>query len=99
MRIAAVVGVKDEAALIVPCIERLRAIGVGPIVVLDDQSSDGTARIVDGLAADPDLRSTRVLRVGAPGTTLARKGPVLGPLIARHDPEWILFTDADEFWL
>ena len=99
MRIAGILGVKDEAALITPCIERLRAVGVDPIVVLDDHSTDGTAELVDRLAAEPGSGLTRILRDQEPDVALGRTGPVLGPLIERYAPDWILFTDADEFWV
>jgi glycosyltransferase involved in cell wall biosynthesis len=98
MRIAGIIGVKDEADLIVPCIERLRAVGVDPIVVLDDHSTDGTAELVDRLAADPASGLTRILREEDPDVAMGRTGPVLGPLIERYAPDWILFTDADECW-
>lgn len=99
VRIAGIVGVKDEAGLIVPCIERLRAVGVDPIVVLDDHSTDGTAELVDRLALDLGAGSMRVLRDGDPDELFTRDGPLMGPLIERHAPDWILFTDADEFWV
>jgi hypothetical protein len=99
MRIAAVIGVKDEAELIVPCIERLHAIGVGPIVVLDDHSTDGTAELVDRLASTMDGTLTRVVRTRQMPPVHDRAGPVLGPLIEEHRPDWVLFTDADEFWV
>ena len=50
MKVAAIVGVKDECDLIQPCLERLWAVGVGPILVLDDHSVDGTRDVVDRLA-------------------------------------------------
>jgi hypothetical protein len=96
--VGAVIGVKDEADLIGPCIERLRAIGVGPIVVLDDHSTDGTAEIVDALARS-DQRLRRVTFVPDLMTNLARRGPALTSLIDDFAAEWVLFTDADEFWI
>ncbi len=99
MRIGAVVGVKDEAELIVPCIERLEAIGVDAIVVLDDHSTDGTGEVVDERAAHSGGRLRRVTFAPNLRENLHRDGPALQPLIADHAPDWILFTDADEFWL
>jgi glycosyltransferase involved in cell wall biosynthesis len=99
MKVGAVVGVKDEAELIAPCIERLRAIGVDGIVVLDDRSSDGTTEIVaDMIAATPGTLH-RVEFVPVLQDNLHRDGPALSTLIGHHAPDWILFTDADEFWL
>jgi hypothetical protein len=40
---------------------------------------------------------TRYLRQGDPDELFDRNGPLIGPLIERHAPDWILFTDADEF--
>lgn len=99
VRIAGIVGVKDEVELIVPCIERLRAAGVDPIVVLDDHSTDGTAELVDRLARDLGSGLMRYPREGDPDELFDRNGPLIGPLIERHAPDWILFTDADEFWV
>lgn len=99
MRIGAVIGVKDEAELIAPCIERLEAIGVEAIVVLDDNSTDGTAEVVDALAACKAGQLRRVTFAPDLKENLHRDGPALRLLIGDHAPDWILFTDADEFWL
>ncbi len=100
MKIAAIVGVKDERDLIGPCLERLRALGVGPILVLDDRSSDGTLDVVDrfghrgGRAALPLERATFAADFG---DNLRCTSPVFGPFLERHAPDWLLFLDADEF--
>ena len=100
MKVAAIVGVKDERDLIGPCLERLRALGVGPILVLDDRSSDGTLDVVDrfghrgGRAAPPLERATFAADFG---DNLRCTSPVFGPFLQRHAPDWLLFIDADEF--
>ncbi len=98
MQIAAFVGVRDEAELIVPCLRRLVAIGVGALTVIDDNSADGTRELVNTYAATtPNVQ----LVSSHPqfGKNLLRHGPVLRPTIEAYAPEWVLHTDADEFWL
>lgn len=99
MHIAAIIGVKDEAELIGPCIERLQALGVETIVVLDDYSTDGTAEIVAAYEARAAGKLWRVEFAPDLKSNLSRTGHVLGPLLEKHKPDWVLFTDADEFWV
>jgi glycosyltransferase involved in cell wall biosynthesis len=100
VKVAAIVGVKDERDLIGPCLERLRAVGVGPILVLDDGSTDGTLDVVDrfgrrgGRAAPPLERAAFAADFG---DNLRCTSPVFGPFLQRHAPDWLLFLDADEF--
>lgn len=99
MRVAALLGVKDEIELIGPAIAHLRAIGVGHIIASDAGSTDGTAEVLVREARgagfellpiddrDPDPAVERQLSVDA--LAMAR----------RAGAEWLLFCDADEFWL
>ena len=95
--LAAVVGVRDEVELIELCIQHLYSSGVEAIVVVDNNSSDGTELILDRLAAAGRIR---LLRTGGDPFT---DGEYLmrGIELARtaFSPEWILIQDADEFWV
>ena len=97
MKIAAIVGVKDECDLIQPCLERLWAVGVGPILVLDDHSVDGTRDVVERLVGRGPAPLT--LETFSPdfGENMLIDGSVFGPFIRQHSPDWILLIDADEF--
>jgi glycosyltransferase involved in cell wall biosynthesis len=97
VKISAIVGVKDEAELIQPCLERLWAVGVGPILVLDDNSSDGTLDVVDRLRSGSPAPLTRTAFSPDFDQNLQVDGEVFGPFIRQHSPDWLLFIDADEF--
>jgi glycosyltransferase involved in cell wall biosynthesis len=92
MRIAAVLGVMDEATLIAPCVEHLRRIGVDEIVVGDVASTDGTRewlrsqegpgfRVLDMSNSESGESWTRRMTEAATGA----------------DADWIVMLDADEF--
>jgi glycosyltransferase involved in cell wall biosynthesis len=100
-RIAAVVGVCDEVELIAKCIRHLQRSGVTSIVVVDNNSNDGTERILDSYAeagqiellrtsADPMKGMEYFLSEFLRGVDLAR---------SRFSPDWLLLQDADEFWV
>lgn len=97
VKIAAIVGVKDERDLIQPCLERLWSVGVGPILVLDDHSSDGTLEIVDRLRRRTSAPLSRTTFVADFNQNLRLGGEVLAPFMQEHAPDWLLFIDADEF--
>jgi glycosyltransferase involved in cell wall biosynthesis len=96
MRIAAILGVKDERELLPDCIGQLRRIGVDHIEAIDAGSTDGS---IEWLAAreregelglhhfsdqDPDADGWDRLNVDLARSTGA---------------DWVLFLDADEFWI
>jgi glycosyltransferase involved in cell wall biosynthesis len=97
VKVAAIVGVKDECDLIQPCVERLWAVGVGPILVLDDHSTDGTPDVVDRLANRSPAPLTRSTFSPDFSQNMLVDGPVVGPFVRHHSPDWLLFIDADEF--
>jgi hypothetical protein len=97
VKVAAIVGVKDECDLIQPCLERLWAVGVGPILVLDDHSVDGTPDVVDRLADRSPATLARTTFSPDFGQNMLVDGPVVGPFVRQHSPDWLLFIDADEF--
>jgi chlorobactene glucosyltransferase len=97
-RVAVIVPARDEAANIGTCVarllrqtypaERLR------IIVVDDQSSDGTREIVRGLAA----LHARVRLVASPPLPVGWTGKSHACWVgaqAASDAEWLCFIDAD----
>ncbi len=99
-RIAAYLGVKDEIELIEPCIAHLRSIGVGHIMVCDMSSTDGTAEILEEHRSDNFNVLTLTNEVLGGGDEIEEdwKSHALGR--CQNAPaDWVIFLDADEFWL
>lgn len=95
-RVAAHLGVLDEAALIVPCIAHLRAIGVSHLIVHDMGSNDGTR---DRLAAQAG-HDLRVLHSHADmpyDTLMAQVEGAVAMAGTDWGADWVLMLDADEF--
>lgn len=96
--IAVIVPARDEAHNIAPCLRSLLAQRYPAdrlrFIVVDDDSSDGTAEIVRALAAE----DPRVTLVRAPPLPSGWKGKVHACCIgvaAAGKPEWLCFLDAD----
>jgi hypothetical protein len=97
MRIAANVGVRDEIELIIKNIEHLRSIGVDDIVVGDLFSSDGTWDALQVYRDDPQVHLIQ-FKLGDPN--LFRFTYKMLDYTRQHiKPDWVIFTDADEFWI
>lgn len=92
--VTAIVPARNEAAVIASCIESLvRQPEIAEILVVNDQSTDGTARIVRGLVDKvPNLRllETAELPDGWVG-----KNHALWIGTQQAQGAWLLFTDAD----
>jgi glycosyltransferase involved in cell wall biosynthesis len=92
--ISAIIPARNEEASILRAVESVAAQPeIGEVIVVDDQSSDGTAEILRELASRiPKLRvlETRGLPAGWTGKNYAVS---LGAALAQG--EWLLFTDAD----
>jgi glycosyltransferase involved in cell wall biosynthesis len=93
---AAVVGVKDEVELIDPCIEHLRSIGVGRIQVMDCGSTDGSVEAVVRQCARGDVTLTQVDDLDPDPRSWSRAATALA---RSSGAEWVLFLDADEYWI
>lgn len=93
---AAVVGVKDEVELVAGCIAHLRAIGVDAIRVIDSGSTDGTIELLQGLLAGPDLSLAHHSDQDPDSAAWSRTAAALG---RESGADWVLFLDADEFWI
>ena len=93
-RISAIVPARNEESTISAAIESLAAQPeIGEIIVINDQSTDGTAAILQKLSARfPELHilETKELPSGWVGKNYAVS---LGA--AQAQGEWLLFTDAD----
>lgn len=94
MTISAIVPARNEEATIARCVESLaEQEEIGEIVVVNDDSSDGTGRVLAELAAR--IPRLRVIETGGvpEGWTGKNHAAWLGAREARG--EWLLFTDAD----
>lgn len=92
---AAILGVKDERELLPHCMAHLARIGVGRVIAIDCGSTDGSLewlqqhagerlRLVHYDDRDPDAAGWERLNVQLARETAA---------------DWVLFLDADEFWI
>ena len=99
MKIAAWLGCKDEAELIGHTIAHLRGIGVDHIYAVDVKSTDGTLDILQAEAGRGDLE-VLTIDVEADGPDVEHR--VAEEVMSRakaRGMDWLLFCDADEFWL
>jgi hopene-associated glycosyltransferase HpnB len=98
--VAVVVPARDEADVIARCIGSLLAQDYpGPfrVILVDDGSTDGTARVAEGL---PGAKALRVMAGTPPppgwtGKLWAMKQGVDAATQAREAPRYLLLTDAD----
>ena len=97
MKFAALLGVKDEVELIGACVANLRDIGVDQIVVSDYGSTDGTLDILadEQRAGDLLLEAVDVSTVADYDSWSIRERA----LAESTGADWVLFLDADEFWI
>lgn len=95
--IAAIVGVKDEVEIIGASISHLRQIGVDHIIVSDSGSTDGTLDVLEDERRVGDLVVTHVdpTEVVDYDTESARATA----LARASGADWVLFMDADEFFI
>ena len=97
VRIAASLGVKDEAELIEPAIAHLRKIGVDLIIACDLTSTDGTYEILERYRSDENFWLYR-LSDREPDRFEPWRRTTLA-LVKSAGVDWAIFLDADEFWL
>jgi glycosyltransferase involved in cell wall biosynthesis len=93
-RVSAIVPARNEEEVIAACVESLAAQAeIAEILVVDDQSSDRTAEIVESISLrHPNVRLIRATEL--PWGWVGKNNAVwIGAREARGD--WLLFTDAD----
>jgi glycosyltransferase involved in cell wall biosynthesis len=94
LRVSAIIPARNEEAVIAACVESLAAqVGIAEVLVIDDQSSDRTAEVVQAFSANHSR--VRLIKAGElpPGWVGKNNAAWIGAKEARSD--WLLFTDAD----
>lgn len=97
MKIVALLGVKDEVELIRTSINHLWSIGVDLIIAFDDGSTDGTVEVLESLKTKDDLWLVHVDREEPWREAITEAWRLA--FARRAQADWILFLDADEFWI
>ena len=93
---AAILGVKDERELLPHCMAQLARVGVGRVFAIDCGSSDGS---LEWLQANAGER-LQVVRHDDRDPDAADQWERLNLRLARESgADWVLFLDADEFWI
>jgi glycosyltransferase involved in cell wall biosynthesis len=95
MKIAAILTVKDEAEILEDCIAHLRAIGVEQIIAHDAGSTDGSEQIL-ARHAGPDFRVVQHSDMDPDAEAWAQ---LHADLARDSGADWVMFLDADEFWM
>lgn len=93
--IGAFVTTKDDAEIIARTIEHHRQIGIGPMVVCDVNSTDGTFEILQRHSRSSDFRVIRIVEPDRPELHVAEGLEIL----TRLGAHWIVFAAADELYI
>ncbi|BBX47791.1 hypothetical protein GCM10009641_11650 [Mycobacterium cookii] len=97
MKIGANLSVVDEVELIEQAIHHLRAIGVDLIIACDLGSSDGTYEIMERYRSDDDFWLFRLKEESDQYDADWIRANIA--LAKSAGMDWVLFLDADEFWI
>lgn len=93
-QISAIIPARDEEENIEGVVRSVAAQAeIAEIIVVDDQSRDGTAAILSRLAAE--VRGLRVLQAGQLPAGWVGKNHALWLGVQAAKQDWLLFTDAD----
>ena len=97
--VSAIIPARNEEASIARAVESVATQAeVGEIIVVDDQSTDGTGAILTELASRiPKLKILNTGDVLPPGWAGKNYAVSIGAAAAKSD--WLLFTDADTYHL
>ena len=94
IEVSAVVPARNEQDVIAPCVESIAAQpGVGEILVVNDQSTDGTPERLRELAAR--IPQLQILEAGPLPAGWIGKNHAVAAGAARARGKWLLFVDAD----
>lgn len=96
MRLVQTLVVRDEADIVGHQIAYHLDAGVDFVIATDHESRDGTTEILESFARDGYLRRIPVegpMHDGPWRTTMARLAAT------EHGADWVINTDADEFWM
>ena len=97
MRISAILGVKDEIELVAACVAHLRAIGVDLIIAIDSGSTDGSLEWLRQHESSSGLWLVEHDDQNPESEALWYR---LAEDLARSaQTDWVIFLDADEFWM
>jgi glycosyltransferase involved in cell wall biosynthesis len=92
--VSAIIPARNEEAVIATCIESLaRQPEIGQILVVNDQSSDGTAKVVSSLTKK--IPQLRLLEANGLPDGWVGKNHALWIGAQQAKGAWLLFTDAD----
>lgn len=93
-RVSAIVPARNEEAVIAACVESLaQQTEIAEIIVINDQSSDRTGEILQGLAGR--IAHLRVLEADNLPDSWVGKNYAVWLGAAQATGDWLLFTDAD----
>lgn len=96
MKLVQTLLVRDEADVVDAQIAYHLGAGVDFVIATDHESTDGTTEILEGYARDGVLRRLPVtgeMRESAWRTAMARLAAT------EYGADWVINTDADEFWM
>ncbi|HXG76086.1 MAG TPA: glycosyltransferase family 2 protein [Gaiellaceae bacterium] len=96
MKLVQTLVVRDEADIVGAQLEYHLNAGVDFVLASDHQSEDGTTEILESYARQGVLRRLEVsgpMQDGAWRTRMARLAAT------EHGADWVINTDADEFWM
>ncbi len=92
--VTAIIPARNEEAVIAACIQSLaRQAEITEILVADDESSDGTSKVVRGLMEK--IPNLRLLETGGLPDGWVGKNHALWTGVQQAKCPWLLFTDAD----
>lgn len=97
MKVAAILGVKDEVEIVGASIAHLRQVGVSRIVVCDCGSTDGTLDVVAAECRRGDVTVTHVDPDQVVDYESQSDHDVA--LVRETGADWVIILDADEFWI
>jgi glycosyltransferase involved in cell wall biosynthesis len=94
--VSAIIPARNEEASVERAVESVAAQAeVGEVIVVNDQSTDGTGAILAGVAAR--IPKVKVMETGELPTGWVGKNYAVAVGAAAAEGEWLLFTDADTY--